>query len=77
MHFVEFAECSAELPERIFCYDVATCDVEELEKGGECLDNVGGDESLDCVHINLLFEICQQRPGIFRALNLTYLHESF
>ena len=52
------------------------CDVVKFEEGGVCLDNFGGDKSLNCVHKNLCSSRYVSRLRDFLYTESTYLHQS-
>ena len=52
---MKVVECNLEPLKGIFRDNVVACDVTKFEECRKCLDNLGGDESLDYIHINLLF----------------------
>ena len=52
--FMELAQCSFELLKRVIADDVVACNVAKLEKRGDRFDNLGRDEGLDSIQIDLL-----------------------
>ena len=51
---MELAQCGFELLKRVIADDVAACNVAKFEKCGDRFDNLGRDEGLDSIQIDLL-----------------------
>ena len=60
---MEIVECDVELLELIISDDIAACDVAEFKECSNRLDNLGGNESLDGIHINLT-NYCISRDSV-------------
>ena len=51
---MELAQCGFELLKQVIADDVAACNIAELEKCGDCFNNLGRDKGLDSIQVDLL-----------------------